>query len=407
MLQTLDDTQIRVLQSRILSNNDNLNFLLKAIQLKGHPGPINHTSTQTRQRIELVQPPIQHGQNILIRSHPLNQIPHICRFLQPVHRQIQPPFQLRNTPQMQLIRQNPMQFLLHQQQRHVIDVTDIMDRQDALRSIDVTKAGNLALRPFFQNFLTPAKNDRGTQPQTPQIPHSVLRGFRLLFFPHDGHEGHEREAKVGRTDPELELTQRLEEDGGFDVSHRPSHFDQTNVGHFVLIVLSPRRAGGTVRFRRLARAILSEGVGLPMPISLIVHRDVRHLLDPALDLVRDVRDDLDGFAEVVAATFFGDDLAVDFAGGDVVVGGEGDGEEAFVVSEVEVRFSSVVEDEALSMLERAHGPGIHVQVGIDLDGRDAQSASLKHSAHGGDGDSLAEAGDDSSGDYDVFHLRVV
>lgn len=61
----------------------------------------------------------------------------------------------------------------------------------------------------------------------------------------------------------------------------------------------------------------------------------------------------------------------------------------------------------LSMLERAHGPGIHVQVGIDLDGRDAQSASLQHSAHGRDGDSLAEAGDDSSGDYDVFHLGVV
>lgn len=74
---------------------------------------------------------------------------------------------------------------------------------------------------------------------------------------------------------------------------------------------------------------------------------MRHLLDPALDLVRDVRDDLDGFSEVVAAAFFGDDLAVDFAGGDVVVGGKGDGEEAFVVSEVEVRFSSVVEDEAL------------------------------------------------------------
>ena len=37
-----------------------------------------------------------------------------------------------------------------------------------------------------------------------------------------------------------------------------------------------------------------------------------------LDRVGDVRDDLDGRAEIVAAPLLGDDVAVDAAGGDVV-----------------------------------------------------------------------------------------
>ena len=42
-----------------------------------------------------------------------------------------------------------------------------------------------------------------------------------------------------------------------------------------------------------------------------------HRADPVLDLVGDVRDHLDGVAEVVAAALLGDHLGVDLAGGDV------------------------------------------------------------------------------------------
>jgi hypothetical protein len=61
--------------------------------------------------------------------------------------------------------------------------------------------------------------------------------------------------------------------------------------------------------------------GIPVFVAQVVHGDFGHGFDPFLDFVGDVRDYLDGFAEVVAATFLGDYLAVDFAGGDVVVGG--------------------------------------------------------------------------------------
>lgn len=84
-----------------------------------------------------------------------------------------------------------------------------------------------------------------------------------------------------------------------------------------------------------------------------------HALDPILNLVRNVRDDLNGLAEVVPLALFGNDLAVDLAGGDVVVGSQFDGQEALVVAKVQVRFGTIRKDEDLAKGEWwkcEHGP---------------------------------------------------
>ena len=107
------------------------------------------------------------------------------------------------------------------------------------------------------------------------------------------------------------------------------------------------------------------------------------------DFVGDVGDDLDGFAEVVAATLFGDDLLVDAAGGEVVVAGEMGVGEALVVAEVEVGFGSVVGDEDFAVLEGAHGAGVDVEVGVELHEVDAESAGLEEAADGGRGKTLS------------------
>ena len=97
------------------------------------------------------------------------------------------------------------------------------------------------------------------------------------------------------------------------------------------------------------------------------HVDVlRDLAHGVLDLVGDVRDDLDGLAEIVAAALLGDDLFVDAAGGEVVVAGEFGVGEALVVAEVEVGFGAVVGDEDFAVLEGRHGAGIDVEVGVEL-----------------------------------------
>ena len=97
---------------------------------------------------------------------------------------------------------------------------------------------------------------------------------------------------------------------------------------------------------------------------------LRHLLHRTLDFVGDVRNDLDGLAQIVAAALLGDDGFVDAAGGPVIVAGQLAVGEALVVPEVEVGLGAVIGDEDLAVLERRHGAGVDVQIGIELLQRD-------------------------------------
>ena len=76
--------------------------------------------------------------------------------------------------------------------------------------------------------------------------------------------------------------------------------------------------------------------------------------DPLLDLVGDVRDDLDRAAEVVAAALLADHGLVDAAGRHVGELGQVLVDEPLVVAEVEVRLGAVVGHEDLAVLVRRH-----------------------------------------------------
>jgi hypothetical protein len=91
-----------------------------------------------------------------------------------------------------------------------------------------------------------------------------------------------------------------------------------------------------------------------------------HVQDPGLDLVGDVRDDLDGVAEVVAAPLLGDDAGVDLPGRDVRLAVESRVQEPFVVADVQVRLRAVVGDEDLTVLERVHGARVDIEVRIEF-----------------------------------------
>src|SRR5208282_3637890 len=77
------------------------------------------------------------------------------------------------------------------------------------------------------------------------------------------------------------------------------------------------------------------------------------LADAPFYLVRDVRDDLDGRAEVIAAAFLLDHGVVNLARGAVVAPAHPGLEKAFVVAEIEIGFGAVVSHEHLAMLQRA------------------------------------------------------
>ena len=134
------------------------------------------------------------------------------------------------------------------------------------------------------------------------------------------------------------------------------------------------------------------------------HVDVgtRHAPDAVLDLVGDVRDDLHGVAEVLAAALLGDDVGVDLAGGDVRRAVQLGVEEALVVADVEVGLGAVVGDEDLTVLERVHRPGVDVEVGVELLHGDPQAAHLEQAAEAGGRQPLAETGGDAAGDEQML-----
>ncbi len=71
------------------------------------------------------------------------------------------------------------------------------------------------------------------------------------------------------------------------------------------------------------------------------------------------------------------------------------------MAQIEVGFGTVVRNEHLAMLERAHRAGIDVEVGVKLAQPDRESPRLKERAKSGRGEPLAQRGHDTAGDEDV------
>jgi hypothetical protein len=179
--------------------------------------------------------------------------------------------------------------------------------------------------------------------------------------------GHQREVEEHAAPAPLfdpELAQRLEERQRLDVSHRAADLGD----HEVEIVLLGDEA------------------------------------DAALDLVGDVRDDLDRAAEVVPTPLAPDDRVVDRARGDVRPTRGVDVGEALVVAEVEVRLRAVLGDEDLAVLERAHRARIDVDVRVELLEGDAEPARYEEATDGGGCDPLAERRDHAPGNEDELGL---
>jgi len=122
----------------------------------------------------------------------------------------------------------------------------------------------------------------------------------------------------------------------------------------------------------------------------VIDRYPRHLFDPVLNRIGDVRNDLYGFTQIVSLALAFDDVLVNLASGDVVVAGQSDVEVTLVVAEIEVNFTAVGEDKDFAVpmtfslwsffgtCERNILLGVHrscvdIEVWVDLDRRDVLS----------------------------------
>ena len=89
-------------------------------------------------------------------------------------------------------------------------------------------------------------------------------------------------------------------------------------------------------------------------------------LNAALDLVGDVGNDLDGFAQVLSTTLLVNDALVNAARGDVVGLRGFHIQEPLVVAQIKVSLRPIHRDVTFSVLVRIQRARIHVDVGVQL-----------------------------------------
>ena len=75
------------------------------------------------------------------------------------------------------------------------------------------------------------------------------------------------------------------------------------------------------------------------------------------------------------------------------------------MAQIQVGLRPVVGDEHLPVLVGAHGPRVHVQVGVQLLDLDPQAPLLQQTAQTGRRDALAQTGHYAAGDENVLHCH--
>ena len=231
------------------------------------------------------------------------------------------------------------------------------DRRDDRLGVDVAHQRDLALDVLGNLPIAAAHDGVRGDADAAQGGHRVLRRFGLQFTRgrEVRHERDVQEEAVVAADVVTHLPRRLEERQGLDVADGPADLGDDDM---------------RAQARRPARA-------RPCP-------------DASLDLVGDVRDDLDGVAEVFAATLLGDHGRIDLTGRHVGRPDEVGVEEALVVPDVQVGLRAVLGDEDLAVLERVHRAGVDVQVRVELLHRHSKAAGLEQATEAAGRQALAQ-----------------
>ena len=237
-------------------------------------------------------------------------------------------------------------------ERHFIDARDIKRGNNRIL-LNVTKEGDLSPHVGRDRAVGAAQQNVGCDTDLPKLADAVLCRFRLQLAG-GGNERDEcdvHEDRVAASFFITHLADRLHERQRFDVTDRASDLDDQNV--------------------RMMR--------------------VGHSTDRSLDLVRDVRDDLDRLAEVISTTLFVDHGKIYTAGGPVIRLRELGVREPLVVAEIEIGLGTVVRNEHLAVLERRHRPRIDVDIRVKLHHLNLHPSRLEQTSDRACGQSLAQA----------------
>ena len=131
----------------------------------------------------------------------------------------------------------------------------------------------------------------------------------------------------------------------------------------------------------------------------------RHGKDISLDFIGDMRNHLNGGAQVFAPALPVDHGFVYASAGHVAGLGEIFIDKAFIMSQVQIGFRAVVGHKHLAMLVGVHGAGIDVDIRIKLLNAHAQSPALQQPPQGRRRDALAQRGDNAAGYKDKLGIH--
>ena len=247
-------------------------------------------------------------------------------------------------------------------QRQLVDVAGVGGVDDGA-GVDVAEVGDLDLEVVRQRLLAAADDEVGLDAAAAQLGDRVLGRLGLLL-PRRADERHQRDVDVADVVPAgllAELADRLQEREDLDVADGAPDLGDDDVDV----------VGGEAA-------------------------------DAALDLVGDVRDDLHGLAEVVAAALGRQHGLVDRAGGSVRGPRQVLVDEALVVPEIEVGLAAVVGDEHLAVLVGVHRARVDVDVRVELLQGHPEAAQLEQAAERRCGQTLAERAGHPTGHEDVL-----
>jgi hypothetical protein len=89
---------------------------------------------------------------------------------------------------------------------------------------------------------------------------------------------------------------------------------------------------------------------------------------------------LDGAAEEITASFFGDYGTVNLTGSDVGILSQINIDETLVVTQIKVGFGAVLSDKYLTVLIRGHSSGVDIQIRVKFLDGNADTAAFQYGA---------------------------
>ena len=232
----------------------------------------------------------------------------------------------------------------------------------------ITEQRDLVLQMIIQRMLTSADQDIRPDTHTLQILHRSLSrlGLQLAGSFDIGNQGYMDENGIFMSYVMLELSNGLQERLTFDIAHGTAYLNNGNM-RLILIEIAVKTA---------------------------------------LDFVGNMGDNLHCASAVIAAALLVQNRPVDFTGGNVRILCQRFINKAFIMTKIQVCFSTVVSHEYLAVLNRVHGAGVNVDVRVKLLHSYFVATGFQKTSQRSCCDAFTETGYNTAGDKDVFYRHV-